>query len=235
MALENIHGFWGLLPNEDDIASPMLLITFHHSNRATHDVKMKKLFWKKGGVWMDNNHHEAFIMQGVRPSSTMVEFPQLNVLDMLMQDSSDMYAEIASIIEGRRDECDVKAALRWFHPGKMPDYVFLMEDGTVRFRATHITRSHGSWKYAATTEGDFFYTHFHCNGTTDSQGLPQAPPTLLKRYKKVLAFVPEAGVPVFFAAGVECKDSHQCFVVSDNAQMGEMRTWHIFAQVVYNV
>ena len=185
---------------------------------------------------MDNNHREAFIMQRVRQNSTMVEFPQLNVFDMLMQDSSDMYAEIASIIEGGRDECDVKVALRWFHPGKMSDYVFLLKDDTVRFRSsTHITRNHGSWQYAATTQGEFLCTHFHCSATTDSLGLPQAPPTLLKRYKKVPAFVPEACAAVLFAAGVECKDSHHCFVVLDDSQLGDLRTWHIFAQVVYNV
>ena len=66
VALENIHGFWGLLPNQDDPASSMLFITFHHTNRSTYDLKTKKLFWKKGGVWMDINHYEAFIMQAVR-------------------------------------------------------------------------------------------------------------------------------------------------------------------------
>ena len=76
---------------------------------------------------------------------------------------------------------------------------------------------------------------FIFNGTTDGQGLPQAPATLLRQYRQVPAHVQEVGVPVFFAAGVECKDSHQCFVVLDDAQLGEMRTWHIFAQVVYNV
>jgi hypothetical protein len=117
----------------------------------------------------------------------------------------------------------------------MPDYVLLLKDNTVRFRSsTHITRKHGSWQYAATTDGDFFCTHFHCNASTDSMAFPQAPPTLLKRYKKGPAFVPEACAGVFFAAGVECEGSHHRFVVLDDSQLGDLKSWHIFAQVVFS-
>jgi len=109
-----------------------------------------------------------------------------------------------------------------------------LKDDTVRFRSsTHITRSHGSWKYAATTEGDFFCTHFHCNATTDSLGLSQAPPTLLKRYRSAPTFLLEASAPVFFAAGVESEGYHR-FVVLDDSQLRHLKSWHIFAQIVYS-
>ena len=63
--------------------------------------------------------------------------------------------------------------------------------------------------------------------------VPDSPPTLLKRYRSAPAFLLEASAPVFFAAGVESEGYHR-FVVLDDLQLRHLKSWHIFAQIVYS-